>query len=66
MEEFFVVFSGAGDMTIGDRTFRIGAGHVTLQRHAEGHGLLNPCEEDLDFARVAVAAEGEAFTTIDL
>ena len=66
MEEIFVVFSGAGHMTIGDHTARIGPGDITLQRHAEGHGLLNPCEEDLDFARVAVAAEGEAFTTIDL
>ena len=66
MDEVFVVLSGAGDMTIGDRTTRIGPGHVTLQRPGEGHGLLNPCEEPLDFVRVAVASPGEAFTTIDL
>ncbi|MCY3736193.1 MAG: cupin domain-containing protein [Gemmatimonadaceae bacterium] len=66
MDEVFVVLSGAGDMTIGDRTTRIGPGHVTLQRPGEGHGLLNPCEEHLDFARVAVTGKGKAFTTIDL
>ena len=66
MDEVFVVLSGSGEMTIGDRTTRIGPGHITLQRHGEGHGLLNPCEEDLDFVRVAVAAEGETFTTVDL
>lgn len=66
MDELFVVLSGSGDMTIGDRTTRIGPGDATLQRHGEGHGLLNPCEEDLDFVRVAVSARGEAFTTVDL
>ena len=66
MDEVFVVLSGAGEMTIGDRTTRIGPGHLTLQRPGEGHGLLNPCEEHLDFVRVAVAEKGKAFTTIDL
>ena len=66
MDEVFVVLSGSGDMTIGDLTTRIGPGDATLQRHGEGHGLINPCEEDLDFVRVAVASPGEAFTTIDL
>ena len=66
MDEVFVVLSGAGEMTIGDRTTRIGPGHVTLQRPGEGHGLLNPCEEHLDFVRVAVTEKGRAFTTIDL
>ncbi len=66
MDEVFVVLSGAGEMTIGDRTTRIGPGHVTLQRPGEGHGLLNPCEEHLDFVRVAVTEKGKAFTTIDL
>ena len=46
-------------MTIGDRTTRIGPGHVTLQRPGEGHGLLNPCEEHLDFVRVAVTGKGK-------
>lgn len=66
LDEIFVVLSGSGEMTIGDRTARIGRGHVTLQRHGEGHGLLNPCGQDLDFVRVAVAAGGETFTTVDL
>ena len=66
MDEMFVVLSGAGWMTIAGRTRRIGPGHITLQRATEGHGLFNPYKEDLDFVRVAVAAPGAAFTTIDL
>ncbi len=66
LEEAFVVLTGQGWMTIGERTFHVGPGSVTYQPIGIAHGLYNPHDEDLDFVRLAVGVPGETFTTIDL
>lgn len=66
LDEVFVVLAGRGWMTIGGQTHEIGPGSVTFQAPGQGHGLYNPFPAELDFVRVAVAAAGETFTTIDL
>lgn len=66
LDEAFVVLAGRGWMTLGQQTGQVGPGAVTFQAAGVGHGLHNPCAEELDFVRVAVAAPGQAFTTVDL
>ena len=66
LEECFLILEGEGYMTIGEETFSVKRGSVTFQGIGEGHGIYNPGPEELDFLRIAVAVEGEEYTTIDL
>ena len=66
LEECFLVLNGSGFMTIDDETFAVGPNSVTWQGIGSGHGIYNPAAEELEFLRLAVAQEGEEFTTIDL
>jgi mannose-6-phosphate isomerase-like protein (cupin superfamily) len=66
LEESFVVLQGEGYATIADRTFGVGPGSVTWQGIRERHGIYNPGPGVLEFLRLAVAREGEAYSTVDL
>ena len=66
LEESFFILRGRGLMTIDDRTFEVAPDSVTWQGIEQSHGIFNPHEDELEFLRIAVAAAGETFSTIDL
>jgi mannose-6-phosphate isomerase-like protein (cupin superfamily) len=53
-EELYVVVSGKGLMTLDDREFEVGPGHVILNRPGGTHGLRNIGAEELRIVVVEV------------
>ncbi|MDA1315663.1 MAG: cupin domain-containing protein [Acidobacteria bacterium] len=41
-DKLYYVLEGAGDVTVGEKQSRIGAGDLVLARSGEKHALLNP------------------------
>jgi mannose-6-phosphate isomerase-like protein (cupin superfamily) len=46
-EEYYYLLSGEGEMTLGDRTFRVAAGDVTAVFPGGRHGLVNTGDREL-------------------
>jgi len=53
-EELYVVVSGKGLMTLDDREFEVGPGHVILNRPGGTHGLKNIGAEELRIVVIEV------------
>jgi hypothetical protein len=66
LEESFVVLRGHGYMTAAAQTRPIGPGGATFQPIGTPHGLYCPGPDELEFVRLAVAAPGAPYSTIDL
>ncbi len=55
-EELYIVLSGRGWMTLDDRAFEIGPGHVVLNRPGGAHALKNIGQEELRIVVIEVEA----------
>ena len=58
-EELYVVVSGKGLMTLDDREFEVGPGHVILNRPGGTHGLKNIGAEELRIVVIEVESQPE-------
>ena len=58
-EELYVVVSGKGLMTLDDREFEVGPGHVIVNRPGGTHGLKNIGAEELRIVVIEVESRPE-------